>query len=341
MASEWLDQVRIYAPDADPGTVEGIVRYCGIGLRTAGAARIDFADPVETVRVRDHYCRNKLGVTADDTTIDSAIQAVRQRMGDPTSADRVPVYYLLAQHFGKLGLFAGSAAAAAAGGAPRRVEARPVAARSVPGRRRDKSVATAAIGCGALAAIVVATAAAAIFLGHPLDPGPGVPASVAVANGPPPVYAIPPAVNAAPAAAAPAAPVVPQPGTAEANAAAIPTGAGVTGATVGGKPQLSVYFATAKSDLAPDFAQAAGPVKAYLDAHAGARLQVSGFNDPRGDAAFNAELSKHRAQAVAAALAKLGVPAGSIDLVKPADTTDAAASQAGARRVDVTVIDAK
>ncbi|MBV8970770.1 MAG: OmpA family protein, partial [Sphingomonadaceae bacterium] len=222
----------------------------------------------------------------------------------------------------------------------------------------DRTVSTAAIGCGALAAIVLVTGAAAVFFTNRLDYGPGVPASVAVANGPPPDYPIPqpavtPAASAAarapavtsgataasgPAAALPASPDA-KPSSAAAPTSGIPAGAGVVGSAVAGKPQLSVYFATAKADIAPDFATAAAPVKAYLAAHTSARLHVSGFNDPRGKAAANAELSKHRAQAVAAALTKLGVPAGSIDLVKPAETTDATTSQAGARRVDVTVAD--
>ncbi len=328
MADNWLDEVRRYAPDADLGIVAGIVRYCGIGLRTDGAARVDFADPVETVRVRDHFCRNKLRLTEPDATVDAAIGEVRTRMGNPAAGDRVAVYYLLAERFGKLGLFAGAAAAspAAAAGIPRRVAVTPDAARVRP---RDSTTPTALLGCGALAVIVIATAAAAIFFGHPLSAGEGVPASVAVANGPPPVYPLP-AAGAMPATAA-----------TPAAGPAIPQGAGVLASTVAGRPQVSVYFATAKADIAPDFATAVAPVKAYLDAHAGARLHVSGYNDPRGDAAFNAALSKRRAQAVAAALTKLGVTSGVIDLVKPADTTDATTTQAEARRVDVTVADAR
>ncbi len=35
---------------------------------------------------------------------------------------------------------------------------------------------------------------------------------------------------------------------------------------------------------------------------------MSGYNDPSGNAAFNAKLSKKRAQAVAAALKTAGIP---------------------------------
>jgi outer membrane protein OmpA-like peptidoglycan-associated protein len=115
---------------------------------------------------------------------------------------------------------------------------------------------------------------------------------------------------------------------------------GVLAEEVDGRPKLSVYFDTAKADVAPDFATVAAPIKAYVDANPGARLAVSGYNDPRGDPAFNAELSKNRAQNVKAALVALGVPEGVIDLEKPAETTDATTTFENARRVDIMVKDA-
>ncbi|MBS0474999.1 MAG: DUF2853 family protein, partial [Proteobacteria bacterium] len=80
----------------------------------------------------------------------------------------------------------------------------------------------------------------------------------------------------------------------------IPTGAGVTAETRDGKPVVKVYFDSGKTDVAAAFADTAGGLKAWLDGHPGSTLAVSGYNDPSGNAAKNAELSKHRAQAVAA-----------------------------------------
>jgi hypothetical protein len=136
---------------------------------------------------------------------------------------------------------------------------------------------------------------------------------------------------AAPAPVVAAAPVV----------EAIPEGAGITTAVVDGKPMVSVYFDTAKYDIYPNFEARTEEVRAYLAAHPDTHAQISGFNDPRGDAAFNAELSKNRAFAVRDALAKLGVPPAEMDLVKPADNTDTTDSYAVARRVDITIVDGK
>nr|MCU0890796.1 OmpA family protein [Sandarakinorhabdus sp.] len=63
----------------------------------------------------------------------------------------------------------------------------------------------------------------------------------------------------------------------------------------------------------------------------------SGYNDPTGDPALNAELSKNRAQAVQAALVAAGVAEGDIVLEKPPETTDASVTPAQARRVEVIV----
>jgi outer membrane protein OmpA-like peptidoglycan-associated protein len=135
------------------------------------------------------------------------------------------------------------------------------------------------------------------------------------------------------------APPAPAPVVAAAPVEAIPTGAGITTAVVEGKPEVSIYFDTAKSDIYPNFEARTEELRTYFAAHPDTHLQVSGYNDPRGDAAFNAALSKARAFAVRDALAKLGVTITSIALIKPVNTTDDTDSLAHARRVDVTVED--
>jgi outer membrane protein OmpA-like peptidoglycan-associated protein len=117
----------------------------------------------------------------------------------------------------------------------------------------------------------------------------------------------------------------------------IPAGAGVTAETRNGKPVVKVYFDTGKTDVAPAFTGTADGLKAWLAAHSGSTLAVSGYNDKTGNAAANAELSKERAKAVKAALVASGIPDASVALEKPADTTDTSGSNAAARRVEVTV----
>ena len=115
-----------------------------------------------------------------------------------------------------------------------------------------------------------------------------------------------------------------------------PNGAGVVSETRGGLPALKIFFDVGKSAVSADLANASQAVRAYLHAHPNAHLVVSGYNDPTGNAAANAALSKSRAQNVAAALEKAGVAASAITLEKPADSTSSSTG-AESRRVEVAV----
>ena len=89
--------------------------------------------------------------------------------------------------------------------------------------------------------------------------------------------------------------------------------------------------------VAAEFAARSSALVAYLKANADAKAVVSGFNDPTGDPAKNAELSKQRAQAVQAALVAQGIAQDRTVLEKPVDPTGTGISNAAARRVDVVV----
>ena len=305
MAENWASNVKIHAPDADDGVIAAIVRYCGIALQSHDASLVSFTDAEETDRVRENYLKTKLALTEPDTVLDAAIASVGERMsGDPTR-NRVTVYYLLAAHFGKLGVFgAGNAGTPLA--APAGIMTTPHTVATGDDDRRG----SAATGWGdyiPLALLVLGGAGLLSYLGRP-----------------------------APAAVSMAAPVV---AVAETPAVqAIPEGMGLVRSDVEGAPFVSVYFDTAKTTVAPEIAAVAADIKAYLDDHAGTGLAVSGYNDPRGNAAMNAELSKNRAFAVRAALVTAGVAEGAIDLVRPEDTTDTSTDMTNARRVDIRVV---
>jgi outer membrane protein OmpA-like peptidoglycan-associated protein len=307
-AIDWADDVKRYVPGADNGVIAGIVSHSLVSLKTRDSALVSFGNPVETRRVRENFCKKTLGLSEPDAVLDSAIAAVGQRMSDTTSRHRVTAYYLLADHFDKLGQFR---AATPSGEAPRPLVPwaatmfdGPPPGTAVGGPSTDLTFGALAGLSGGILALVAAIASHAG--GARFDTNPAPP----------------------PAAAEPVADV---------SAPAIPEGAGIVSEVVEGRPKVSVYFDTGKSDLAPDFAAAAAPVKAWLDANPADRVQLSGFTDPTGDAAANAELAKNRAQGVAAALTAEGVAAERIDLVKPADSSDETVDLTGARRVEITV----
>lgn len=317
--TDWAADVKRYVPDADDGVIAKIVSYCGIALRSRDASMVSFTDKTETDRVRENFCKKKLGLTDPDEVLDGAIAKVGERMSDTNFRNRVTVYYLLAEHFGKLGLFGAApvaaaavtpivplaATAAAAAAAP--VAAHAAAAPQQHGKSDDGIFGFAALVFGGAAAIMLIAAIAGSYVAGRFDAAPPEPAAPAPAP-----------------AAAPAAP-------------AIPEGAGIVSEVIEGRPKVSVYFALAEAAIAPEFAAAVAPVREWLAAHPDDRVQLSGFTDPTGDAAANAELAKNRAQSVAAALEKEGIAADRIDLVKPEDSSDEKVDLAGARRVEITV----
>jgi outer membrane protein OmpA-like peptidoglycan-associated protein len=146
------------------------------------------------------------------------------------------------------------------------------------------------------------------------------------------------AVAAAPAAApmptpAPA-PVAAAPAASSAPVAA-PVAAPVPAPAVA-KPVAALFFDTGKTSVPKDTAELIGGVVTYLKQNPESKAVVSGFNDPRGNAQLNAELSKNRAKAAREALKAAGIDEARIELRKPADTNQAGDPKQ-ARRVEISV----
>jgi outer membrane protein OmpA-like peptidoglycan-associated protein len=359
MTEDWAADVKKYDPAADDGVIAAIVRYCGTALQNRDASLVAFTDPAETGRVRENFLKKKLGLTESDEVLDQAIAAVGHRMKDEHFRKRVTVYYLLLQHFGLLHMFgaeegeAGDHDGIATAGLA--ATGLGVAAAGLAGKASTTDTTVAAVSPGSVKAaytppparpvsymeaepakernwLTILTMLLAALLApfllwllfRSLSPAEPVVATQTAAP--------------APAPAAPAVAAVPDLSTAPAEGTvAIPTGAGVTVEMRNGKPVVKVYFDTGKADVAPEFAATAAGLKAYLAAHLGSSLAVSGFNDKTGNAAANAILSKNRATAVDTVLTTAGIASSAIALVKPADTTDTTVSNANARRVEVVV----
>jgi outer membrane protein OmpA-like peptidoglycan-associated protein len=353
MAVDWLADVRIYDADADEGVVNKIVNYCGIALQSRDGQLVAMADPKECETVRENYLKKKLGLTQSDSVLDDAIQSVREVMKADRTKNRVTVYYLLARHFGSLNIFGGAAGAAAgvAGLAAAGVGAAAVGASAVAAAEPEPVAVAPTPEPAPVAAPTPAYAAStydddssggamgwlkwlllAALLGallfFLLRSCSGQEATPVAEPDAATVDAGAKATATAEPAAAPAA---------EATPAAVPTGSGIVAGERNGKPMLTVYFETAKTNLPTDFDKVAAVIKDYAAKNPGAKFAVSGFNSPTGSAAGNERLSKGRAENVGAALQKLGVSAGAVELVKPAAATQGTGEDANARRVEVTV----
>lgn len=105
MTEDWAADVKKYVPTADDKAIAGIVRYCGIALRNKDSSLVAFTDKNEVSRVRENFLKKKLGLTTPDADLDKAIKAVGEKMKGDRTKNRVTVYYLLAENFGKLSIF--------------------------------------------------------------------------------------------------------------------------------------------------------------------------------------------------------------------------------------------
>jgi outer membrane protein OmpA-like peptidoglycan-associated protein len=153
-------------------------------------------------------------------------------------------------------------------------------------------------------------------------------AAAAKAPAAPPAAAAPADATAAAAAGATAA-KTDQAMTAAAQAAADAASVKVDGAVV------KFYFASGKSELPAGGKEALNDI--VKGVAAGKKAIISGYVDPSGNAAQNAELAKKRAFAVRDLIQSLGVAADKIELQKPADITAGSTSAAEGRRVEVTL----
>jgi len=102
--ADWAADVKKYAPNASDDHIAGVVRHCGIALQKQDSALVSFSDPEELNRVKAGFLTKKLEIT-DAAAQDAALAAVGEKMKGASRKNRVTVYYLLADHFGKLALF--------------------------------------------------------------------------------------------------------------------------------------------------------------------------------------------------------------------------------------------
>ena len=103
--ADYVKDVKKYAANADEAAVAGIVKYCGIALQSKDASLVSVTDREEVNRVVNNFLKKKCGLTESDEALGAAVKAVGAKMKADKTKSRVTVYYLLAEHFGKLSVF--------------------------------------------------------------------------------------------------------------------------------------------------------------------------------------------------------------------------------------------
>ena len=100
--SEYVTDVKRYVPNANEKVVDGIVKHLGIALKSKDASLVSCSSKDELARVRDSWCKKKLGLSQSDADLDAGIKEICEKMKADHRKHRVTFYYLLADKYGKL-----------------------------------------------------------------------------------------------------------------------------------------------------------------------------------------------------------------------------------------------
>jgi hypothetical protein len=107
-ASAYAENIKKYAKGYNQAAAERIVGHLGIALRNRDSSVVACTDSGELDRVRERWCRGKLGLAHNKNDLDAAIKIVCDKLQpEGGSKSRVTFYYLLAEHFDRLGVLAG------------------------------------------------------------------------------------------------------------------------------------------------------------------------------------------------------------------------------------------
>ena len=103
--ADWAADVKIYRPNADDAAIEGLLTTYRLVMSSPDSAYVAFSDKDEVETVKTNFLQKKLGLAESDAVLDAALDEVKETMKADRTKSRITVYYLLAEKFGKLGLF--------------------------------------------------------------------------------------------------------------------------------------------------------------------------------------------------------------------------------------------
>ncbi len=89
------------SPSVDEAAVAALEERYRLILQQPDNKLVAFSDPTEVERVKNDFLKKKLGLT-DEAAIAAALAHMGQLMSDEIDKNRLTVYDVLADHFGKL-----------------------------------------------------------------------------------------------------------------------------------------------------------------------------------------------------------------------------------------------
>lgn len=98
---DYAADVAKYVDNVDQEAVDAMTKTYRLVLSKPDSAYVAFGDPAELETVKKNFLVGKLGLP-EDADLDGAIAVVGEKLKGVNRKSRLTVYYLLADHFGKL-----------------------------------------------------------------------------------------------------------------------------------------------------------------------------------------------------------------------------------------------
>jgi 4-hydroxyphenylpyruvate dioxygenase-like putative hemolysin len=98
--------VAKYASKVNDQALEKMAKSYALVLSNKDSQFVSCGDASEKDTVRENFLKKKLGLANSDTELDSAIDEICQTMKEDRFKSRLAFYYLLAEKFNKLSMFA-------------------------------------------------------------------------------------------------------------------------------------------------------------------------------------------------------------------------------------------
>ena len=98
---DYVADISKYTDAVDEAVVKAMASTYRLVLNSPDSAVVAFGDESELETVKKNFLIKKLGLS-DSDDLDAGLAAVAAKMKGVTRRNRLTVYYLLAEHFGKL-----------------------------------------------------------------------------------------------------------------------------------------------------------------------------------------------------------------------------------------------
>lgn len=104
--TEHKENLAKYSSSINDAALEGMAKTYALVMSNRDARNVSCGDPAEKETVRENFLKKKLGLGDSDSDLDAAIEDVCATMKEDRMKNRLVFYYLLADKYNKLGVFA-------------------------------------------------------------------------------------------------------------------------------------------------------------------------------------------------------------------------------------------